>query len=326
MNQQFRNINIEDVLFFDLEIVRKSKDLEVDSKEFFLYQKKIRNKETDELPDVKTTLEDYRKRAALKMGYNKIVCATVGRVIDGVVYLRSFTGEESEILKGLYDKFNSAKFLSGFNILGYDLGMSRVNSLRHPGISELIPDIFNDSLKKEWNLDKVLELMNAFRGSHYANCSLDEVCYHLGIPSPKDGIDGSQVSDVYYNEGIERIEKYCKGDVFAVINVFRKLQLKDVYETYVDMNEASGMAAKKDETKEIPLLERIYNSGTLGDNDKKVLESLIKKKKLTNKDKENIFIILRGVLVRNDFENNDQDSKATIERKEKEVRDFINSL
>jgi hypothetical protein len=51
----------------------------------------------------------------------------------------------------------------------------------------------------------------------------------LGVPSPKDDIDGSMVGDVYWNENnLERIAVYCQKDVATVANIvlrFKKLPL-----------------------------------------------------------------------------------------------------
>jgi hypothetical protein len=45
MNKTLKLINEESVLFFDIEVVRKNKELDLNSKEFELFQKKTRNKE-----------------------------------------------------------------------------------------------------------------------------------------------------------------------------------------------------------------------------------------------------------------------------------------
>jgi hypothetical protein len=47
----------------------------------------------------------------------------------------------------------------------------------------------------------------------------------LGIPSPKDDIDGSQVAGVYYKEkNLDRIVQYCEKDVITVAQVILKLR------------------------------------------------------------------------------------------------------
>ena len=53
----------------------------------------------------------------------------------------------------------------------------------------------------------------------------------LGIPSPKDDIDGSQVAQVFYKEkNINRIVSYCEKDVLTIAQVvlrFRNEHLLD---------------------------------------------------------------------------------------------------
>lgn len=47
----------------------------------------------------------------------------------------------------------------------------------------------------------------------------------LGIPSPKDDIDGSQVRDVYYVDGdIDRIIEYCEKDTITVAQILLRLR------------------------------------------------------------------------------------------------------
>ena len=54
----------------------------------------------------------------------------------------------------------------------------------------------------------------------------------LGIPSPKDDIDGSQVASVLYQEkNLERIITYCEKDVVIVAQVFLKLRSESLLKT-----------------------------------------------------------------------------------------------
>jgi hypothetical protein len=51
----------------------------------------------------------------------------------------------------------------------------------------------------------------------------------LGIPSPKEDIDGSMVRQVYYEEkDLERIVAYCERDVITVAQVFLRLRNDDL--------------------------------------------------------------------------------------------------
>ena len=58
---------------------------------------------------------------------------------------------------------------------------------------------------------------------HYTSLRL--LAYILGIPSPKEDLDGSQIRSVYYKEGdIDRIAKYCELDVVTTAQVFPRLR------------------------------------------------------------------------------------------------------
>lgn len=47
----------------------------------------------------------------------------------------------------------------------------------------------------------------------------------LGIPSPKEDIDGSMVRQVYYEDkDLERIIKYCEHDVITVAQIILRLR------------------------------------------------------------------------------------------------------
>ena len=51
------------------------------------------------------------------------------------------------------------------------------------------------------------------------------MAYVLGIPLPKEDIDGSMVRQVYYQDkGMDRIIKYCEQDVITVAQIILRLQ------------------------------------------------------------------------------------------------------
>ena len=49
------------------------------------------------------------------------------------------------------------------------------------------------------------------------------VCYNLGIPTPKDGIDGSQVQEFHDAKRDNEIIEYCTRDVVATAQVYKKM-------------------------------------------------------------------------------------------------------
>ena len=257
MNSTIKKLDLTMTLFFDAEFARRSETLQKDSEEFYLYQSKNKDKDTElSLPDDEL-IEHYKKNAGLKPAYNRLICLSIGTISPstGEVILKSFTGEEESIVREFYKVLNpfiiktedggttgfKFDYICGYNILGFDLPMIRYAALKNdPNIitgAKGLPNEFNDSGKKPWEMKVIIDLMDQFKGTYFYNMSLKEVCYMLQIPSPKEGgIDGSMVSDVYYGTegGLDIIEKYCKRDVLAVINIIKALRGEQIVEEYVD--------------------------------------------------------------------------------------------
>lgn len=272
MNKMIKSLNIERVLFFDIEVVRSQDKLDINSKEFELFQKKMRNRDTDELPTDEETIELYNRKAGLRMCFNKIVCISCGAVRDGQLYIKSYTGTEEEIINAFHKKCLEFDYVAGYNVLYYDLPMIQINAMRYNGVEE-IPERFSTSGKKPWNMDRIVELMDVVKGTHFTQPSLDEVCFHLNVPSSKEGgIDGSQVSDVYYKEGVDRVAAYCDRDVFATVNVFKKLRGEKMFDEYVDINTIQN----QEKVEDTPILKAILNRGKILAKEYKELEKVAK--------------------------------------------------
>ena len=310
MNINLKKIPIEKVLFFDIETVRQTKDLDPESKEFQLYRKKIRDKVTDELPSIEETIADYNKRAALRIGYIKVVAISIAFVRAGEVYVKALIGEEKDILKEFFDITAKFDYLSGVNIIGYDLPVCFLNAAKYFDYTDIVPDRFVTSGKKPWELKSIIDLMDVVKGTHYANMSLDEMLYHFGLESSKTDIDGSQVSEVYYTEGMDRIVQYAKKDVFANVNLFQAVQFKDPFTSYIDRNETA--------------LQKLYQTDYLSDSIKESMKKVFSKKRLTQKDKDFIQDILENVYIRTTFMASDTEDVK--QAKKAEIQNFLKEI
>ena len=318
MNQTFKRIPIEKTLFFDIEAVRAHKELDPESKEFQMYQKKLRNRDTDELPSIQETQDDYNKRAALKMGYLKIVTIGLGYVRAGEVYVKALVGSEEEILSQFFEILSQFDYVCGINILGYDLPHCYMNSAKYFDFTEIVPDKFVTSGKKPWELKSVIDLMEVAKGTHYANMSFDELLYHFGLDSSKTDIDGSQVSETWYNGEQDRVIEYVKQDVFQTINLFCKMQFNEPFEDYIDR---SGSVAPK---KELTPLKDIYSSNYLSDKAKAELSKILSKKKLTKKDQAFVQDLLENLYIRSEFM--DSDKPDVVEAKKSEIKEMLKEI
>jgi predicted PolB exonuclease-like 3'-5' exonuclease len=53
--------------------------------------------------------------------------------------------------------------------------------------------------------------------------SLDLICECLGVPTPKDKMEGKDVNAAYYDGRLGEITEYCEKDVEATCRVILKL-------------------------------------------------------------------------------------------------------
>ncbi|GAA4338551.1 3'-5' exonuclease [Flaviaesturariibacter amylovorans] len=84
----------------------------------------------------------------------------------------------------------------------------------------LIPEPLLIAGRKPWEV-RHLDTMELWKFGDFKNyTSLNLIAAALGVPSPKDDIDGSQVGPVYWNDGdLERIRTYCQKDVVTLAQV-----------------------------------------------------------------------------------------------------------
>lgn len=86
--------------------------------------------------------------------------------------------------------------------------------------------------KKPWEVPHLdtLELWKFGDFKHYTSLKL--LTSVLGIPSPKDDIDGSEIFRVYYEENdVQRIVTYCQKDTIAVAQIILRLRGEALLET-----------------------------------------------------------------------------------------------
>ena len=225
------SIKIEDILFLDIETVPQVPSMNLLEPPIqALWDKKSRFFRSPE-----ETAESVYERAGIYAEFGKIICISVGYIKDKnplSFRLKSFFGDdEKELLSefsALLNKFSKSKkeaLLCAHNGKEFDFPYIA----RRMIINKLvIPEILDNAGKKPWEV-KLLDTMDLWKFGDYKNyTSLDLLTSILGIPSPKDDIDGSMVARVYYEENdLKRIVRYCEKDVLAIAQVllrFKNLQ------------------------------------------------------------------------------------------------------
>lgn len=226
-------IKLEHLLFLDIETVPEEEHYnDLDQETQILYEAKTQYQRKNEIEAA-----DFYERAGIWAEFGKIVCISVGYFIfrngDRQFRTTSFFGDEKQLLVDfgnlLATHFNQPyHFLCGHNAKEFDYPFIARRMLIH-GVS--IPEKLNLFGKKPWEVLH-LDTMEMWKFGDYKHfTSLRLLTKVLGIPSPKEDIDGSEVSRVYYEEkDLDRIILYCERDVVAVAQVilrFKRQELLD---------------------------------------------------------------------------------------------------
>ena len=219
-------IPLENILFLDIETVPEKNAFDAlpeEARQLWAEKTAYRRKE-------EYTPEEFYDRAGIWAEFGKIICISAGffQISQEVTFrVRSFTGEENEILgefKTLLETyFNLPKhILCAHNGKEFDFPYIARRMIIH-GIS--LPSKLSLFGKKPWEIPHIdtMELWKFGDFKHYTSLRL--MAHVLGLPSPKEDLDGSQIRSVYYEEGdIDRIAKYCELDVVTTAQVFLRLR------------------------------------------------------------------------------------------------------
>ena len=180
----------------------------------------------------------FEEKAGIFSEFAKVVCISFGSFHSHAgglrLRLKSIAGHDEQLLLNEFctvisrfsAHYSDLRFC-GHNIKEFDIPfLCRRMLINNMGL----PECMQLNGKKPWEITHLdtLELWRFGDYKHYTSLAL--LAEVLGIPSPKDDLDGSMVATVYYNEGdVQRIAKYCMQDVLTSAKVY--LKLKGINET-----------------------------------------------------------------------------------------------
>ena len=220
-------LNLENILFLDIETVPEEQNFsDLDKTKQELWALKSKYQRRDEF-----TAEEFYPSAGIWAEFGKIICISVGYFTFQndlrIFRTTSFYGEEIKLLKDfkslLISHFSQTKhLLCAHNGKEFDFPYIA----RRMIINRIeLPYKLNLFGKKPWEVPH-LDTLDLWKFGDYKNyTSLKLLTNVLGIPSPKDDIDGSEVYRVFYEENeIDRIINYCEKDTIAVAQIFLRLR------------------------------------------------------------------------------------------------------
>lgn len=317
--KQLENLNENDLCFYDIETARAVEVLEEGSPMYDAWKYKARyQNELNKKTGQEYTLEEYYyEKAPLYAPFGRVVTIVVGRIKDNKIYLKSYASyDEKELLEDfnrdlelVYQSNPKTRFVS-FNGVGFDTPYLEKRSI----INGVKPaNLLQESHLEPWKVTQ-LDLSKIWKGNAFYPDSLVAVATALGLPSPKDALDGSEVSNAFYDKRLPEIVKYCLKDVETTARVYRKLAFLP------DLEQGFEIIGGAVEVEELPLLQKIYSSGDLSKEVKEDIKTLVSTEIPTQEDKENLKKILLA------HYQQKSDKVAVKKQKEKEVNEFIESL
>ena len=223
-----QKINLEKILFLDIETVAQSSDFSQLNDDIKAHWERKANfiAKDDETP------ESLYERAGIYAEFGKIVCISVGfiNIENGIKSLRLksyYNDNEQKLLTDFFELLNNHynnrdSLLCAHNGKEFDFPYIGRRALIN-GIN--IPEILDLAGKKPWEVAHLdtLQLWKFGDYKHYTSLSLLTSIFN--IPTPKDDIDGSMVNQVYWKDkDLERIANYCQKDVVALTQLFLKFR------------------------------------------------------------------------------------------------------
>lgn len=220
------NIHLTNILFLDIETAPQHPhfdDVPKVIRDLWEKKSKFLLKDNDETPG------SIYRQAGIYAEFGKVICISCGYfAADKKFRVKSFSGDdEKKILEdfaGMIQKFctRNDKQLCAHNGKEFDFPFIARRMIVN-GIK--LPAALDTSGKKPWEVNH-LDTMELWKfGDYKSYTSLLLLATILGIPTPKDDIDGSMVWDVYWNEkNLQRIVTYCQKDVLTVAQIFLRFK------------------------------------------------------------------------------------------------------
>ncbi|MBA2744886.1 MAG: 3'-5' exonuclease [Flavisolibacter sp.] len=219
-------MNFNNILFLDIETVSQYpsyEQLPEDWKEFWDFKAGLINRNK-----VEETNASAYPRSSIYAEFGKIICISCGYLQgnkeDRKLVIKSFSGHDEVVLLKQFAEmmskwnYDAEKFLCAHNGKEFDYPYICRRMIIN-GIE--IPELLKIAGRKPWEV-RHLDTLELWKfGDYKSYTSLKLLAKILGIPSPKDDIDGSMVNHVYWDEkNLERIVEYCQKDVVTLSQVF----------------------------------------------------------------------------------------------------------
>lgn len=224
------NSELRDILFLDIETVRGVPTYSQLSER--LKTQWARKASFFKREEGQTDADLYVEKAGIYAEFGQVIVISVGKYIEleqGAIGFKTRTishEDEKRVLQEFklmlekMDPFTTR--LCAHNGKEFDFPYLCRRMLVQ-GITP--PSLLNQTGRKPWEVTH-LDTMDMWKFGDYKHyTSLDLLAAIFDIPSSKGVMDGSQVSEVYYEEkNLAKIAEYCIGDVVAIGQLYLRFK------------------------------------------------------------------------------------------------------
>lgn len=220
-------------LFLDIETIPAPEEKHEALK--FLFEKRLekkaaRRKEISEEVIVEEErreprFEDYVRGTSFDGSFGQVLCVGVA-VNDDPSRCYYNPGNEKKTLEQFWSLAKQCDLFVGHNAMDFDLKFLWQRSI----ILGIKPSWQDDDPRAPKYLSfaryrsfPVFDTMHEWQKWGRDNVGLEHLALALGIPTPKDGIDGSKVYDFYKAGKIDEICEYCKRDVETTRAIYKRM-------------------------------------------------------------------------------------------------------
>lgn len=348
--KHFVGIDIETV-----RIVEKYEDLSPEWQSAWEYK----NKQSGEVPFFEELADSWEKTASLYAEFSKVCAVSLVFMIgeDKAKY-KEFYGEDEEVLltdlRNFLQRMSDGADGKNYRLLGHAAKYFDFPFLckRFVINSIQIPVLLDTAHQKPWESRNMCTNADIWKmGGSGAGSSLQALCTALNIPISKVDLVGDEVGSAYYRGEVERIAQYCTLDTIATFNVVRRIKGEKVFQFYevtpvkestqkeelklvpkkpsiakpVDKQEVVDTREPEDVLFEkLPILHKLVNATEILPETRQELTELLKKKKMTKKDRVVVEDILVSLYVNTEMFR--ADTLILQEVKKAEIQNMLDKL
>lgn len=309
-------------VYLKITTVPQTENISPDSQEFRIYKEKYL--ESREFTKDSEIIYSYYNDASKTPSFAKIHSITLGKLEDDKAVIKVLKGEERDLLNCLLAILNSEHYKKAevvcfnrafnFTFITTRLLANRISTNNLP----LALKVLN---AKPWEIKGSKGLSEHYNGIGWWKMNFDELCFVAGIPTDMI-IDGSDVYSYIKNAEQDKVDNSDISYIFSLINLDRISE---------DLTEITDLDRAVEELKEIEEvvdernpLEKLYTENQLTEAIKKELETVLKKKKPTKKEKLHLINMIHTLSCNTEMFKSDKPD--VVKEKLIEAEEFINKL